>query len=342
MGIPGVVISLTNSVGSVVTTTTNATGIYTFTGLLTGAYTVTVVSGTPVSATGTSGADSKLSPYTVNLGIGQVITTADFGYDLTPAYTLSKVLITGNPARTREVISFRIAITNTGAGVIDFLPMADTYNEVLLRFVSASTPPVNSANDGTLNWTDLTATLGDIAPGGVISLTVDFEALRDTTGLPTGYAQNTATASGVTVDPDGAGPLGSVESLPPTADAATVIIQGPTGVSLINTSVRPLTQTEPGQVMLAWETVSELNIVGFHLYRTAPGEAAVQLTDLPILAGKAGQAEGEAYNFVDDHAVAGVGYVYELALLTDDGGQTRVSLGTVRWQHDLFLPLIVR
>ena len=57
---------------------------------------------------------------------------------------------------------------------------------MLLRFVSASTAPDNSANDGTLNWTDLTATLGDIAPGGVISVTVNFEALRDTTGLPSG------------------------------------------------------------------------------------------------------------------------------------------------------------
>ncbi len=103
-GIPGVAISLTNSVGSVVTTTTNAAGIYTFTNLMTGAYTVTVGSGTPVSATATSGAGSQSSPYPVSLTTGQVITNADFGYEITPAYTLSKVLITGNPARTREVV----------------------------------------------------------------------------------------------------------------------------------------------------------------------------------------------------------------------------------------------
>ncbi|MBP7961497.1 MAG: SBBP repeat-containing protein [Caldilineaceae bacterium] len=342
VGIPGVVISLTNSVGSVITTTTNAAGIYTFTNLLTGAYTVTVMSGTPVSATAINLGDSKISPYTVNLGIGQVITNADFGYDLIPAYALSKVLITGQPARTREVVSFRIAITNTGAGVIDFLPLADTYNEVLLRFVSASTAPDNSANDGTLNWTDLTATLGDIAPGGVISVTVNFEALRDTTGLPSGNAQNVATASGVTVDPDGAGPLGSLESLPPTADSATVIILGPTGVTLINTSVRPLTQGDPAQVQVAWETVSELNVAGFYVYRLGPGDAVVKLSDLPMLARKSGQAEGTPYTFLDATAVQGVGYSYVLQILLTSGQTEEHTLGTVQWMRQIFLPLVVR
>ncbi len=173
-------------------------------------------------------------------------------------------------------------------------------------------------------------------------MTVNFEALRDTTGLPSGNAQNVATASGATVDPDGAGPLGSLESLPPTADAATVIIQGPTGVTLINASVRPLTLGDSTQVEVAWETVNELNVVGFHVYRMGPEGAAVQLTDLPILARKAGQAEGATYSFVDDHAVVGMGYTYELALLTDDGGQTRYPLGTVVWQRYIFLPLVVR
>ena len=274
VGIPGVVISLTNSAGSVVTTTTNATGIYTFTNLLTGAYTVTVMSGMPVSATAINLGDSKISPYTVNLGIGQVITNADFGYDLTPAYTLSKVLITGQPARTREVISFRIAITNTGEGVIDFLP----WRIPITKCCCAMSRPAPAGQQRQRRHPQLGGPDQHPGPCHRPDPLGDGQ-LRGPAGHH-GPAQRQRPECGHGQRGHGGpgrGPSSGQSGKPaPTADAATVIIQGPTGVTLINASVRPLTLSDSTQVEVAWATVNELNVVGFHVYRTGPEGAAVQ------------------------------------------------------------------
>jgi hypothetical protein len=106
--------------------------------------------------------------------------------------------------------------------------------------------------------------------------------------------------------------------------------------------VRPLVQTAPGQVVAAWETVNELNVVGFDVYRTGPGEAVVKLTGQPILAGKSGQAEGMAYDFMDTTAIQRQGYIYTLQIILSDGQTENYRLGTVSWQRQIFLPLVVR
>ncbi len=182
-GISGVVISLTNSVGAVVTTTTNASGIYSFTELLPGVYTVTVASGTPSGSVNINKADSKSSPYQVTLAANQDITNADFGYDSPSSYLISKTREGLDTVRTNSEVSYTIRITNTGQSWLTTVPLSDSFDSRLLQYFSASVPPMGSLYQSPLLWTDVTSTLGDVAPGGAISLTVTFITLRDTTLL---------------------------------------------------------------------------------------------------------------------------------------------------------------
>ena len=343
-GIPGVVISLTNSVGAVVTTTTNASGLYSFTELLPGVYTVTVVSGTPSGSVGTVGVDSKTSPYQLTLAANQDITNADFGYDSPSSYIISKTRMGLDTVRTNQEVTYTIRVTNTGQSWLTTVPLSDSFDSQLLYFLRASVRPVSTLNVSPLTWTDVTTALGDVAPNnGTISLTVTFIGMRDTTLLPGGVAVNTITAVNPLADPDGpGGPLGNLEVLPSKAATATVEILGPTSVSLINTSARPLVQGGTTLVQVNWETVNELNVGGFDLHRLGPGDAVVKLTEQPMLASKAGQAEGKAYSFVDATAVENVSYAYVLEILLTNGQSEVHRLGTVQWHRQIFLPLIVR
>jgi uncharacterized repeat protein (TIGR01451 family) len=64
-------------------------------------------------------------------------------------------------------------ITNTRAVTIVELPLADTFEEDLFTFRSASPPPDITAS-GVITWNDLTRFSGDLVPNDTISLLVSF------------------------------------------------------------------------------------------------------------------------------------------------------------------------
>ncbi len=77
-------------------------------------------------------------------------------------------------------------------------------------------------------------------------------------------------------------------------------------------------------VVLAWETVSENDLLGFNLYRMeAPGAAAVKLNDALIPAQAPGTGEGRMYAWVDATAEPGVAYWYAPEDIALDGTATR-------------------
>ncbi|MFZ1752949.1 MAG: SdrD B-like domain-containing protein, partial [Caldilineaceae bacterium] len=343
-GVPGVGISLTLPSGVVVNTTTNSSGIYSFTGLPAGTYTVTVNTATlPADFALTVGAQSAVSPLTVVLTQTQTYTTADFGFDVPTSYLLSKVLTSANPARTGEVVEFRITVTNTGKSVLTVLPMTDTFNAQFLQYVTASAVPDFNLN-GTMRWNDLTtaASVGDLLPNTSKFITVTFLALRDTYLSPGTVTTNTVTISNGLADPDGAGPLGNVEPLTPATSNANVRIDGPTAVLLSNSQVK----NEDGMVSINWTTVSENNILGFNVQRWDSQGRMTLVNAQPIGAQLAGQAAGAGYTLLDltadSQELAAGGYTYVLEVLTLDGGTTLVELGGVSTQYTLFLPLLTR
>lgn len=72
------------------------------------------------------------------------------------------------------------------------------------------------------------------------------------------------------------------------------------------------TGTENG-VRVAWETASELDNIGFHLYRTTdPAFMGEQLTTELIPSASPGSGQGATYEWVDSSAEPGVAYYYTL------------------------------
>ncbi|MFP4344855.1 MAG: hypothetical protein ACLFU8_09195 [Anaerolineales bacterium] len=77
-----------------------------------------------------------------------------------------------------EYMTFTLQIRNDAAFTVTVLPLRDTFNAAVLRYVDASpaAPDVVNQAGGELNWTDLTTYFGDLAPGQEVWLTVGFVA----------------------------------------------------------------------------------------------------------------------------------------------------------------------
>jgi hypothetical protein len=83
----------------------------------------------------------------------------------------------------------------------------------------------------------------------------------------------------------------------------------PTAVELASFSV----DLEGGSVMVRWETATELDNVGFNVYRAeADGGEPIQLNDRLIPSQDPGSTVGSRYQFVDRSAQPGMAYEYWL------------------------------
>ncbi|HNP87308.1 MAG TPA: SdrD B-like domain-containing protein [Kouleothrix sp.] len=125
-------------------------------------------------------------------------------------------------------------------------------------------------------------------------------------------------------------------------DVFAGVIVKPTAVTL-----RIFTATWRGNVVeVRWETVAEINSLGFHLYRSTTGNRAdaVRVTPSMILAQGRGQG-GANYTWTDTSAQAGTSYTYWL-VETEVNGQTN-EYGPARASgtagtYMLYMPLISR
>jgi uncharacterized repeat protein (TIGR01451 family) len=129
-------------------------------------------------------------------------------------FALSKQRISPSPVVAGDPVTFTITITNTGDTVLLTLPLTDTYDTAALLYQGATPLSDDNVNDGQINWSDLTISLGDLAPGQTAIVTTSFTALA----RPSGYvAVNTAQATAS----DAGGPLPSLQ------DSADVAFVGP-------------------------------------------------------------------------------------------------------------------
>jgi hypothetical protein len=97
-------------------------------------------------------------------------------------YSLQKKLTSYNPAYVDGQVTFEIIVTNTDPRrSIVRLPLIDSFDNEFFEFASAEPPPNQvSQETGLLSWDDLTESLGDIPPGGQISVSVRFKAIKVT------------------------------------------------------------------------------------------------------------------------------------------------------------------
>lgn len=117
-----------------------------------------------------------------------------------------------------DAVTFEITITNTGNVAIDVLPLEDTYDTDYLAYLNATPESDDNVDDGTINWSDLTAPGAggfgvDLVPGDSFTVVVNFEAEASTQGLHPPETEDTAAVSGAAdadghVAPDASGSAG--------------------------------------------------------------------------------------------------------------------------------------
>ena len=119
-------------------------------------------------------------------------------------------------------------------------------------------------------------------------------------------------------------------------DPASQLKISPTDV-LVSFSAKAL----PGKIQLSWETVNELWMVGFNLYRSETlGGVKQKLNSDLILAQKPGQAEGASYQY--DHMVnPGVNYYYWIEL-NQMYGRNLIGPISVLSPYWISLPVVTR
>lgn len=350
-GIQGVTITLDDGRSPVVTTT-NASGFYQFINLAAGTYTVTETD--PLDY-GSTGAEPGTIGATVqnNNTIQVVLQSTNNSQQndfldkpiVMPALTIKKVLDSSvvEPVTAGAPLTFTIYITNTGDITITVLPLSDIYDRRYLAFANALPASVDANDDGQLDWSDLTVSFGqDLAPNQAFVVKVRFFGFHDTTALPTGATVNTATVQGARTR--------SVPAPNPPPATDDVAIIAPTAVTLAEQKVIYTSD----RVELHWSTVSEVDVVGYHLLRqdmTTPelrhGTANVwiRLTEQMITAHKAGQSTGATYAYVDATAQADHTYRYLLEVIDRTGQVSYNELGNsgqANPQALLFLPLLHR
>jgi hypothetical protein len=98
------------------------------------------------------------------------------------------------------------------------------------------------------------------------------------------------------------------------ADAVSVQPQVPTAVTLRSFSAH---RTRPG-VLLRWRTASEIDLLGFDVYRLSGGHV-LKLNRRLIAAKAPGRSIGAAYRLLDRRARSGRAYTYRLRALSRTG-----------------------
>jgi hypothetical protein len=100
-----------------------------------------------------------------------------------------------------------------------------------------------------------------------------------------------------------------------------------------------------GAVALAWETASEIDLLGFHLYRAEAVDGPRTRLNTEILPGQApGSSTGAAYEFVDGTVAPGATYWYWLEIVDTNGATARQGplSATAGGGYRLYLPLLHR
>ena len=93
---------------------------------------------------------------------------------------------------------------------------------------------------------------------------------------------------------------------------------------------------------MTWETATEIDTVGFDLYRAeVPDGMLVQLNRDLIASQAPGGPLGASYEFLDKTVAPGVTYYYWLYSVSARGQPTRHG-PVVAWAHRGVLPLVIR
>jgi len=196
---------------------------------------------------------------------------------------------------------YEITTSNVGPGfaravtLTDTLPAGVTYVSYTSQLITTS----GTIDQGTCTYNTTTKTLSCSLGTPLLDYSTDPQAkwvVRVNVDLGAGSVINTATVSSITADPNMANN---------TSKASCVV----TGVSLISFEAD---QTPEG-VLLNWETATEVDNLGFNLYRAEQVDGQkIQINPNLILSKTIGGTSGAVYEYLDAGVVSGVDYFYWL------------------------------
>jgi uncharacterized repeat protein (TIGR01451 family) len=247
-----------------------------------------------------------------------------------PTILVDKILVAADLDDMHpNFVTFTITVSNIGPTAIDVLPLYDEYDPYYLSFLDATTYPEEDADDGRLTWYDLTGTspngFGYNLPSGeAFIIDTVFSVTHDIT-----VTVNLAQAAGA-LDEFGA-PLGSIYT-------EAVVVNVPTAAEVLYFRTDEINGRK---VQLEWATATEVDNVGFKLYRTSDSMhgQAEQVAYIPSQA----HGSGAIYTHVDTVPQPGSWWYWLVDV--DTSGQETLQ-GAVKVTVDrhfplLYLPLIL-
>jgi hypothetical protein len=97
-----------------------------------------------------------------------------------------------------------------------------------------------------------------------------------------------------------------------------------------------------GQVSLFWQTASEIDILGFNIYRSTAMDGEKHLLNAELFPSKAmGSLTGESYLYVDQEVEPGETYYYWLEPVSISGGNELYGSLQITVLYGLYIPIIV-
>jgi uncharacterized repeat protein (TIGR01451 family) len=248
-----------------------------------------------------------------------------------PTILIDKILVAADLDDMHpNFVTFTITVSNLDlTTAIDVLPLYDEYDPYYLSFLDATTYPDEDADDGRLTWYDLTGPFpngfgSNLAGGAAFYIDTVFSVTHDIT-----VTVNLAQATGAR-DVFGA-PLGSMYT-------EAIVINVPTAAEVLFFRADEINGRK---VQLEWATATEVDNVGFKLYRTFDSMhgQAEQVAYIPSQA----HGGGAIYTHVDTVPQPGSWWYWLVDV--DTSGQETLQ-GAVKVTVDrhfplLYLPLIL-
>jgi uncharacterized repeat protein (TIGR01451 family) len=237
----------------------------------------------------------------------------------------SATIVAGQPITYTLTYLNSSAVTASGVVIAETVPVGT-------HFVAAGGTSGWSCPDNAAAGTACRLSLGTLVGNATGSVTF---IVRVDKPFPTGLTQIDNTAS---ISDDG---THGADPTPVNNVAATK--KPPTAVTLTRFSADRQTKG----VWLNWTTGSELNSLGFQIYRSSSGNRsdAVLVTPQLIVSRGAG-ASGASYSVLDPSADAGVSYHYWLIEQDIGGGSNEFGpvqiTGLRSSPYQIFLPLVLR
>jgi hypothetical protein len=112
----------------------------------------------------------------------------------------------------------------------------------------------------------------------------------------------------------------------------------PTAVTISEFAAHP----ELASVLVRWETTSEVDLLGFNLYRSESLEGERTLLNAALIpSGSFGGLNGGSYEFADMAAGPGATYYYWLEVV-EVGRTSMIDPVSVNTPHVVYMPVVVR